>query len=931
MSLFAFPPFGKAKVVPHARRPVAPLGLFPLLLLLLFPLILHAQSQERALIEAIRSGNLKVTDQMIEEQRRQHPELRKLSNAQIRAKLDSVKNAEDYPVSSRRPKVDSVRPTVSDTTDPTVALDTNGEGSSRFPRNIPRFGFDFFTRNAGMADVGQMASLPDYQLSPGDELILYTWGRENQRQSVFIDNEGMVHVPPLEPMRLAGMKFEEAQKTLVREMERIHGVKASVAMGRMKSIQVFVLGEVNKPGAYVVPAGATVTTALFQSGGIKEIGSLRNIQLKRAGRVVAGLDLYDMLLHGSKREDRQLLPGDVIFIPVAPAQVAVTGMVKRPGVYEVRPGTKVLSALELSGGLTSNAYKGRVRLDRIDRNNHKVVLDVHLDKMDQKANVVLQDGDILFVDEVLTQEFDVVYLRGNVNRPGRFEFKTGMTVKDLIPSHRDLKAETFFRYGHIKRSSEVDERALLIPFSLAEVLDQGSAVPLMPRDTVIIYSRYDLMDQPKVKVAGVVRKPGEYNFVDQMRVSDLIIAGGGLTMGAYLPEAHLLRVLKIQDSEAFFSTLLKVNLTNLMDNPGDENNVVLMPYDSLIVFPRENFMQPKSVRIVGAVKTPGKYELTENLGIQELVSQANGLTKGAFRLRVEVVRRVIENDSVVNRNIHHVNMAELIERGDRFELQDGDAVYLREIVDYRESAVVYMTGEFNFPGKYEVANGERLSNVIERAGGFTDAAYLRGTVFIRQRVKDQQLAHIEEISRKLEEQMHNMLTQTTNENDRASIMLAVNTRKSLLEEIKEAPYLGRVVIDLDRKMKFRGGDFDITIEDGDSLFIGAYPNTISIMGEVFSPTTVVHSKQTNTVGKALAKAGGATQYGDKGQIYYVKPDGSILTPQNTWFFGSRGVEAGGSIIVPPKGPKKDYLDALSKITQIIYQTAIAVGVAVTVF
>ncbi len=893
---------------------------------LLLPIMLSAQSQEQLLLEAVRSGKVKVTDQMIEEQRRLHPELRNLSNTQIRSKIDSAKGVPQPPAAS----LDTIaRPEKEDALKP-AQRDTAGEGSSRFPNTIPRFGFDFF-QNAAGAEVSQTAALPDYLLSPGDELILYTWGRENQRQSVFIDNEGMAHVPPLEPMRLAGMKFEEAQKTLIREMERIHGVKASVAMGRMKNIQVFVLGEVQTPGAYVVPAGATVTSALFQSGGIKEIGSLRNIQLKRAGRVVASLDLYDMLLEGSKRGDRQLLPGDVIFIPVAPAQVAVTGLVKRPGVYEVRPGTKVLSALELAGGLASNAYRGRVRLDRVDSHHRKVVMDVHLDKMDQKANLTLQDGDILFVDEILAKEFDVVYLRGNVNRPGRFEFKQGMTVKDLIPSHRDLKSETFFRYGHIKRSSEEDERALLIPFSLAEVLDNGSSVPLMPRDTVIIYSRYDLMDQPLVKVAGVVRKPGTYDFVDQMRVSDLIIAGGGLTMEAYLPEAHLIRMLRIQESDSLFSRLVKVNLTHLMDNPGDENNVALMPFDSLIVFPRSNFVNPKWVSISGAVKSPGQFELTQNMGIRDLISQADGLTRGAYRLKAEVVRRVIESDSIVNRQIHHVNLEEVFASGESFQLQDGDAVYLRELVDFREAVVVSMMGEFNFPGQYQAAKGERLSSVIERAGGFSDAAYLRGAVFIRQRVKQQQLDHIAEINRKLEEQMHNMLSQTTNEKDKASIMLAVDTRKSMLDEVRQAPYLGRVVIELDKDMDFKGTDFDITLEAGDSLVIGAYPNTVSIMGEVYSPTSVVHSKQTNTVSKSLAKAGGATEYGDKGNIYYIQPDGSILTPKNSWFFGSKRVEAGGSIIVPPKGPKKDYLDAMAKITQIIYQTAIAVGVAVTVF
>lgn len=885
--------------------------------------------QER-ILEAIRSGKLKVTDEMIEAQRRTRPELQGLSNDEVRRLLEERASSQGTAADSDALEEEGGQQPTKGAQPTEKAQPSQEPSSSRFPSGLKRFGYDFFNNNT--SNMGSaLPALPEYILSPGDEIQIYTWGRESQNRTVVIDKEGMFHHPPLQPMRLAGLKFADAQQRITAEVEKIHGVKASVALGKLRSLRVMVLGEVTSPGSYVVAAGATVTSALFQSGGITDIGSLRSIQVRRGGAVVATLDLYEMLQRGNSRGDIQLLSGDAIFVPVAAIQVAVTGMVKRPAIYEVKSGTKILDVLDLAGGLSSNAFKGRVRLDRVEQHQRKVVLDIRMEKVGGAANPGVIDGDVLFVDQVLDKEFEVVYLKGNVNRPGRYEYKKDMTVKDLIPSQKDLKSETFFKYGHIKRSSEQDERAMLLPFSLEEVLERGAQVPLQPRDTVIVYSRYDIMDQPLVRAEGLLRRPGAYPFVDQMKVSDLIIAAGGLTVEAYLQEAHLLRMIRSEARDSLHYTLLKVDLSGIVENPGDENNLDLQPFDSLIVFPRSNFILPKKVTVSGAVKRGGEFDLSRGMGIRELISQADGLTRNSYTLNVEVVRRKVVGDSLAVSEIHQVSLKDILEGRREFRLEDGDGVYVREVVNSRLRQTVTLIGEFSFPGPYEFASGERLSSVIRRAGGFSPQAYLRGAVFIRRSVKEQQLKHVEEISRRLESQMEIMMQRATEEKERASIQAAIEQRRRILKDIEKAPYLGRVVIKLDRGMEFAGTDWDITLEDGDVLHIAHNPTTVSIMGEVFSPTNLIHSSDANTVGECLDKAGGVNEYGDKGSIYYILPDGTVKTPRNTSFFGMRSVEPGGSIIVPPKGPKKDYLDVLTKVTQIIYQIAISVGVAQTVF
>jgi polysaccharide export outer membrane protein len=340
------------------------------------------------------------------------------------------------------------------------------------------------------------------------------------------------------------------------------------------------------------------------------------------------------------------------------------------------------------------------------------------------------------------------------------------------------------------------------------------------------------------------------------------------------------------------------------------------------------------VSIYGAVQNPGAFDLVDSMGIPELVKMAGGLTKSGYKLEVELVRRNIRNDSIVVRDVQRMNLADILDGKRTFTLQDGDAIYIRTFVSDRESMRVVLTGEFNFPGTYEFVEGERLSSVIRRAGGFTKEAYTRGTVFLRARVKAQQLQHAQEVGRRLESQLQNMMLQATQPTDRTSISMAIDRNRFLLGEIAAAPYLGRVIVKVDPAMKFAGTDWDVKLESNDEIIVGPNVSTVSTLGEVYSPTTVIYTSKSNTVGELLKRAGGVNTYGDYSGTMYVDPDGSITTPRTTpWYSSFRCVDVypGGTVVVPLKPPAKDYLEVWVKSTQILYQLAIAVGVAKTLF
>jgi protein involved in polysaccharide export with SLBB domain len=418
-----------------------------------------------------------------------------------------------------------------------------------------------------------------------------------------------------------------------------------------------------------------------------------------------------------------------------------------------------------------------------------------------------------------------------------------------------------------------------------------------------------------------------------MRIADLVLMADGLAE-AHLAEAHLRRKVYDSTADSTHTELTRIQLKKALEDPLGEDNLALRDGDALTIFPRSMFAFPQSVSIFGAVQAGGTFDLADQMRIPELVKMAGGLSKTSYKLEVELVRQHVVKDSVVKREIKRMNMKDILDGKVTIDLQDGDALYVREIIRSRTSMQVTLTGEVKFPGVYEFVEGEKLSSVINRAGGFTEQAYVRGFVLLRESVRQQQLLHATEVSRRLDAQLQGLMQQSTQESDRASISMAMERNRYLLGQIAGAPYLGRVVVKVDKKLKFAGTQWDIPLEGGDQIMVGPNVSTVSVLGEVYSPTTVIYTSSTNTVGEVLSKAGGINLYGDYRTTMYVDPDGTITTARTVPWYGSfrgKSIHPGGTVVVPLKPPAKDYLDAWVKGTQVLYQLAIAVGVAKTLF
>lgn len=513
------------------------------------------------------------------------------------------------------------------------------------------FGYDLFDEAPStFAPVTDVPVPADYIVGPGDQLTVQLYGNQNRTLRLIVGRDGRVNFPELGPIAVGGQRFESVRSSLEGRVERqMLGVRASVSVGDTRSIRVFVLGEANRPGSYTVSGLGTVTSALFASGGVKSIGSLRDIQLKRRGAIVRRIDLYDLLLQGDTSGDTTLLPGDVIFIPPVGATVAVDGEVRRPGIYELRGNSVAADVVQLAGGLTSEADGQRATLSRVDEQARRLIVDVNLGSAEGRSSL-LRNGDVLRVSRVRPQLDSGVQVSGHVYTPGAVAWRQGLRISDVLHSVDDLKPNADLGYILIRRELPPDRRIVVLSTDLSRALRNrgGDAdVKLSPRDQIMVFDLESgreremqrlleeirlqaRLDRPTgiVRIGGRVRVPGEYPLEPNMTVAALIRAGGNLSDAAYGGNAELTRY-TVVEGEARRTELLEIDLAKVL--MGDkEADVPLRPFDFLNIKEIPEWAVQEQVTLVGEVKFPGNYPIKRGETLKSVLARAGGLSDLAF-------------------------------------------------------------------------------------------------------------------------------------------------------------------------------------------------------------------------------------------------------------------------------------------------------------
>jgi polysaccharide biosynthesis/export protein len=513
------------------------------------------------------------------------------------------------------------------------------------------FGYDLFAGvPSTFAPVTDVPVPAEYVVGPGDRLEVQLIGNTRGRHSLTVNRDGRVMFPELGPIVVAGLTFDDARTRIEdRVREQMIGTQVTVTMGGLRSIRVFVLGEAERPGSYTVSGLATITNALFASGGVKKIGSLRNVQLKRDGRLVTRLDLYDLLLNGDTSNDVRLQPGDVIFIPPVGKTVGVTGEIRRPAIYEISGDGTVAELIHLGGGLTPEADPKLASLERIDERRDRIVMDVDLGNPQQRGSA-LRTGDLLRIPAARPSLANAIHLEGNVYRPGVFQHRSGLRLTDVIPSADELKANSDLGYVLIRRELPGTRRVQVLSADLQQAwrAPTSTANPMLaPRDRIIVFNletgreqyirpiveelrRQATRDEPSqiVTVSGPVRATGEYPLEPGMTISDLIRAAGGLAEQAFEGDAELARY-EVRGGETRQVAVTKVDLAAL--RAGDPAaDVPLAPFDILAIRSIAEWSQQDVIRLEGEVRFPGQYPIERGETLRSVIARAGGLTQLAF-------------------------------------------------------------------------------------------------------------------------------------------------------------------------------------------------------------------------------------------------------------------------------------------------------------
>jgi polysaccharide export outer membrane protein len=513
------------------------------------------------------------------------------------------------------------------------------------------YGYELF--NGSPSTFAPFSNVPvpsDYTIGPGDELDVQLYGGQNRILRLIVGRDGRISLPELGPVSVAGQLFSSVKASIESRIERqLIGVRGSVSMGDIRAIRVFVLGEVKHPGSYTISALGTITSALFASGGVQLVGSLRKIQLKRQGQLVRQLDLYDLLIRGDTRDDVTLQQGDVVLIPPVGATVSVVGEVRRPAVYEIKNESTVADLVELAGGLSPQADTSNAMLTRIDESQHRIVVPVSVSALSSRAQA-LRNGDLLRVARLRPTLDSGVVVEGHVFTHGNFAYHEGMRLTEVIRSVDELKPNADLHYVLIRRELQPDRRIAVLSADLALALfSPGSKadVELKPRDRITVFdlsSGRDRVIQPVldelklqsssahptevVHVDGRVKVPGDYPLEPGMTVTDLVRAGGGLSDAAYGGNAELTRY-RVVKGEIRQTELIDIELSAALHSDS-KGNVRLEPFDNLSVKEVPQWQGGEGVTLRGEVRFPGHYSIRHGETLTSVVQRAGGLTDFAF-------------------------------------------------------------------------------------------------------------------------------------------------------------------------------------------------------------------------------------------------------------------------------------------------------------
>ncbi|MGL1956593.1 MAG: SLBB domain-containing protein [Colwellia sp.] len=798
-------------------------------------------------------------------------------------------------------------------------------------KEIKPFGYDVFA-NAPFTFAPSMdVAIPEgYVIGPGDQLSIQVFGKENLTLEVTVNREGELIFPELGVFNVAGLTFTELKLFISTKIkERIIGVNVVVGISSLRSMRVFVLGGAFKPGPYTLSSLSSITHALFAAGGINDIGSLRNIQLKRSGKLIKTLDLYELLINGDSSNDILLQSGDVIFIAPLGKTVTVDGEVRRPAIYELVQGDDFSDVINMSGGFLPSAFAKSTIVERYNQSHLRSI--VNIDLTDKKQlSAIVREGDYIRVmptAEMFEQSITVI---GAVTRPGKYQWQQGQKITDLLPrvdSH--ILANADLNYALVVREKDVARNIEILQLSLAKAIGNPSMednLSLLPNDKIIIFSNFSKISEEAMTLDTLAFTQEELfekekQLAKKKHKTKLFWQKYGEENAQY----------DINADEEAAAELVNQSIVQMIGGEVQEE----VNIKELSLFSRQRLLLPiiqklkqqggagepiQLIEVDGQVKYPGVYPLPSNGRVSDLIAAAGGVDESAYLAKADISRNTIGALGVEKHTIA-INLAEALkeEQEHNVLLISKDRLNIHKIPAWSENHVIELRGEFVFPGKYTIRRGENLSDLIKKAGGLTRFAHVEGSVFSRIKLKELEQQNLLKLASDLRVEMASKSLTDSNSNQ------SYQEAQLMLSDLTKTQPVGRLVIDLDRIIS--SAEYDVLLDNGDILYVPTMNNSINVIGQVQVTSSHMFDELLDAQ-DYIVQSGGIKKRADESLIYIISANGKIkMMDSGNWFANtdSSKLRPGDTIVVPLDSEYMNNLTLWTSATTIMYNTAVAIA------
>jgi polysaccharide export outer membrane protein len=811
-------------------------------------------------------------------------------------------------------------------------LNVDEEENFQQVKELKPFGYDVFANSPQtFAPTMDIAIPAGYIVAPGDRVSIQVFGKESNELELEVNREGQIVFPSQGPFAVAGLSYAEMKRLLIAKIkEKIIGVDVVIGMASLRSMRIFVLGDAYKPGPYTLSSLSSITHAIFAAGGISDIGSLRNIQLKRSGKLIKTLDLYDLLIEGDSSNDVLLQSGDVVFIAPVGKTVSIDGEVRRPAIYELVTGDNFTNVLAMAGGLLPSAYAKSTIIERYNQNDLRSVINIDFTNAKQLLSKA-QAGDFVRVMKAADMFSQSITLIGALTRPGKYQWVQGQRVTDLLPHvNSHLLANADLNYSLLIRETDLARNIEVLQFGLAKAITNPESednLLLQANDKLLVFSRVSKLSENNLSLDMLAFTQEELFKKEQQLAKDKF--KNKQFWKKYDNLNNLNKLTKMEEDEA--AKLVNQSIVQMSGGTIEEE----VNINELALFSRQRLLLPiiqklknqggsgqpiQLIEIDGAVKFPGVYPLARNGRIDDLIAAAGGLNESAYLARAELTRNQIRSQMVSKRSLS-VDLSAALqgEENENVLLQSKDRLNIHQIPAWSENNVVELRGEFVFPGKYTIRRGENLSDLIAKAGGFTSFAHQEGSVFTRIKLQELELQNLIKLSGDLRIEMASKSLSDSNYSQ------SYTEVQAMLDDLTKLQPVGRLVLNLPKVVK--DNDYDILLEGGDVLYVPTIKNSVNVIGQVQVTSSHIYDKNL-TATDYLAQSGGSKKRADEERVYIIAANGSIKLMRNSnWFASNAGddMKPGDTVVVPLNSEYMNNLTLWTSATTIMYNTAVAIA------